>query len=122
MGSRDGRGLRRLAEEIEGGERRECADACCEGAEELDGKEAVGVQGVVNIAGEVGADGFGADGDAGSPVGDDLVDVGEAGIAAGVEVGDELRSGEAGGSEGLGADGPDGGDPGKAGELAPEVG
>ena len=56
------------------------------------------------------------------PLVDELFGVGEAGVAAGGEVRDELLRGEAGGGEGFGAEGPDGGDPGKAGEFAPEVG
>ena len=99
-------------EKVEGGEGWEEVDLCGQGAEELDGTEAVGVQGVVDVAGEVGADGFRADGDAGCPVGDELVDVCKAGVAAGGEIGDELVRSEAGGSEGFGADGPDCGDPG----------
>ena len=71
---------------------------------------------------EIGADGVGGESEAGSPLVDELLGVGEAGVAAGVEVGDELAGREAGGGEGFGAEGPDGGDPGKAGEFAPERG
>ncbi len=48
--------------------------------------------------------------------------MGEAGVAAGGEVVDELIRREARGGKGFGADGPDGGYPGEAGEFAPEVG
>ncbi len=48
--------------------------------------------------------------------------MGEAGVAAGGQVRDELLGGEAVGGQGFGTNGPDGGYPGEAGELAPEVG
>ena len=53
---------------------------------------------------------------------DEGVDVGEAGVAAGREVGEELRGCNAVEPEGRGPHGPDGGDPGKAGVLTPESG
>ncbi len=95
-------------------------DLCGEGAEEFDGLQAVGVEGVVDVLGEVGADGFGGEGEAGGPFVDEVFGVGEAGVAAGGEVGDELLGGEVVGGEGFGADGPDGCDPGESGALAPE--
>ncbi len=70
--------------------------------------------------GEVGADGCGWDGDAWGPFGDELLDVGEPCVATGVEVEDNLFRADAVGRESGGANGPDGGDPGKASELAPE--
>ncbi len=76
----------------------------------------------MNVAGEVGADGFGGEVEAGSPLGDELLGVSEAGVAAGGEIGDELLGSKTCGSEGFGADGPDGGNPGKAGAFAPEMG
>ncbi len=42
-------------------------------------------------------------------------------VAGGGEVGDELAAG-CGGGEGLGTDGPDGGDPGESGVAVPELG
>ena len=56
-------------EEVEFRERWKRADGGGEGAEELDGAEAVGVEGVVDVAGEIGADGVGTEGDAGRPLG-----------------------------------------------------
>lgn len=73
----------------------------------------------MDVVGEIGVDGLGREGDARRPFADEGVDVGEAVVAAGGEVGDELFGGEAGELDGFGADGPDGGDPGKAGVLAP---
>ncbi len=122
MELRDGLGLRRSAEEIEFWKCGECADAGGKGAEEFDGAEAVGVQRVVDVAREVGADGIGADGEAWVPLGDELLGVGAAGVAAGGQVCDELVRRKTCGCEGFGADGPDGCDPGKAGEFAPEMG
>ena len=58
------------AEQIEFGERWKRADGGSEGAEELDGAEAVGIEGVVDVVGEIGADGGGTEGDAGRPLGD----------------------------------------------------
>ena len=74
----------------------------------------------MDVLGEVGADGFRGEGEAGGPLADEGVDVGEAVVAAGGEVVDELVWGE--GSKGFRADGPDGGDPGEVGVLAPEGG
>ena len=74
----------------------------------------------MDVVGEVGADGCGWDGDARCPLGDEVVDVCEAGVAAGVEVGGELLGCEV--DEGVGTNGPDGGDPGQSGTLAPEFG
>ena len=45
-------------------------------AEEFDGADAVGVEEVVDVVGEVVADGCGWDGDAGGPLGYELIDVG----------------------------------------------
>lgn len=86
----------------------------------FDGAEAVGREGVVDVASEVGADGVGGDGDAGRPLANEGVDVGEACVAAADEVGGELLRREAGEGQRLWAHSPDGGDPGKACELAPE--
>ena len=58
--------------------------------EEFDGADAVGVEAVVDVVGEVVADGRGWDGDAGGPLGDELIDVGEAVGAGVVEVFGEL--------------------------------
>ena len=86
----------------------------------MDGAETGLVEVVVDVVGEVVADGFGRDGDAGGPLADEIGDVGEAVIAGEIEVVDELGGG--GGGEGLGARGPDGGDPGEAGAGVPLVG
>ena len=53
---------------------------------------------------------------------DEVVDVGEAVVAGAAEVFGELGGGDVAVSEGFGADGPDGGDPGEAGAGVPLVG
>jgi hypothetical protein len=63
-------------------------------AKAFDGANAVGVEDVVNIRGEVVADGCGRDGDAGSPLFDEFFDVEEAVVAGGFEVFGELRGGK----------------------------
>ena len=65
-----------------------------EAAEEDDGVEAVGREGVVDVVGQVVADGFGWEGDAWGPLGRRVFDVGEAMVAGLLEVGDELRGGD----------------------------
>ena len=110
----------RSAEEVKEGKRREDSELRGEGAEVLDGTEAVGVKGVVDVLSEVGADAVGGDGDAGCPLADESFDVGETGVAAGSEVGSELPGCDAVEAKSCGADGPDGSDPGKAGVLTPE--
>ncbi len=75
----------------------------------------------MDVVGEIGADGVGGDGEARGPLGDELVDVGEACVAAGGKV---LCYAHGEGwvvKESIGADGPDGGDPGEAGEFTPEL-
>ena len=74
----------------------------------------------MDVFGEVVADGGGGEGDAGSPLADEVFDVGEAVVAGVIEVGDELGGG--GGGEGLGAGGPDGGNPGETGAGVPLMG
>lgn len=82
--------------------------------------EAIRVERVVNVAGEIGADGLGRNVEARSPLGDELLDMGEAVVARGVEIGDELLGGHA--SKGLRPHGPDRCDPREAGVTAPEGG
>lgn len=88
--------------------------------EEFDGTDAVDVEVVVDVAGEVEADGGGRDGDSGGPLFDELFDVGEAVIAGGVEVFGELAGSKV--VQGFGAHGPDGGDPGEVGSGVPLMG
>ena len=76
----------------------------------------------MDVVGEIGADGCRADGEARCPLGNQLLGVGEAGVAACGQVGDELPRGKAGGGKSFGTHGPDGGDPGQGGELVPQVG
>jgi hypothetical protein len=76
----------------------------------------------VDVAGEVVADGVGWKGDAGGPLGDELLDVGEAVGAGVVEVFGELLWGNVRDVEGFGADGPDCGDPREGGAGVPFVG
>ena len=61
----------------------------------------------------------GASVDARGPLPDQIVDVGEAVVAGAVEVFDERGRGDSVLRQGLGTDGPDGGDPGQAGAGAP---
>lgn len=112
----------RCAEQVDAGEGREDGLLCGEFAEEHEGFEAGGVERVVDVFGEVGADGAGGDAEARRPFLDESVDVCEAVIAAVIEIGDELGGGERAGFEGPGADSPDGGHPGKAGVIVPEAG
>ena len=89
-------------------------------AEELDGADAVGVQDVVDVMGEVMADGGGRDGDARRPLFDEVLDVKKAVIARGFEVFGQLGSGEVfEAAESFGPHRPDSGDPGKVGADAP---
>lgn len=73
-----------------------CEDADLGGvlAEELDGADAIGVESVVDVVGEVVADGFGQEREAGRPLVDEIFDVCEAVIAGECEVVDELRGSE----------------------------
>ncbi len=80
------------------------------------------VEDVVDVLGEVVADGGGWDGDARGPLLDEVVDVGEAVVAGDGEVVGELGGGDVADGECLGTDGPDGGYPGKAGAGVPLVG
>ena len=89
-------------------------------AKERDGGDAVGGEGVGDVVGQVMADGGGRQGDARSPLFDEGVDVGEAVVAAILEIVDEFCGGDRG--EGFGADGPYGGDPWKSGAGVPFVG
>src|SRR5258705_12546901 len=109
-------------QEAEVGERREDVDFGGVLSEAFDGADAVGVEDVVNIRGEVVADGGGWDGDARGPLFDEFFDVEEAVVAGGFKVFGELRGGEVRVVEGFEADGPDGGDPGKVGASVPLVG
>ena len=108
-------------EEREGVERGEDGVLGGEGAEGGDGVFAGGVELVVDVFGEVMADGGGGDGDFGGPLGDEVGDVGEAVAAGVVEVEEELLTLFAAEND-LRADGPDGSDPGEAGVGVPEVG
>ena len=69
-------------QEVEAVEGWKGPDACGEAAEEFDGAEAVGVEGVVDVVGQIGADRVGGEVEAGRPFGDELVDVGKPGVAA----------------------------------------
>ncbi len=64
-------------------EGREDVEFSGELAEELDGADAVGVEDVVNVRGEIVPDGGGRDRDAWGPVFDELFDIEEAVIARG---------------------------------------
>src|SRR5258705_4038144 len=83
--------------------------------EQLDGADAVGIEDVMNIRGEVMADGGGWDRDAGGPLLDEIFDVEKAVVTRGFEVFGEFGSRNRGwGFElgnGLWADGPDGSHP-----------
>ena len=59
-------------------------------AEEFDGADAVGVEGVVDVVGEVAADDGGGEGDARGPVLDEILDMQEAVITGVLEVLGEL--------------------------------
>jgi len=96
----------------------EDADVGGEVAEGGDAADAVGVEGVVDVLGEVVADGGGWERDARGPLADEVFGVGEAVLAGGVEVGDELGA-RLGGGDSFRTHGPDGGDPGQSGALIP---
>src|SRR6266702_910034 len=89
-------------------------------AEELDCGDAVLIQRVVDVAGQIVADGGGWKSDAGRPLFDERVDVGEAVVARLLEVVDDLCRRDA--VEGLRAGRPDGGETEQAGTGAPLVG
>jgi hypothetical protein len=113
-------------EEAEGGERRQEAGFGGVAAKERDGLDAGGREGVVDVMGEVVADGGGGNGDAGRPFFNKAFDVSEAVVAGELKVCGELGGGEGQGvircgGEGFGADGPDGGDPGEVGAGGPFV-
>ena len=91
-------------------------------AEEVDGFDAGGVEGVVDVVPEVMADGVGRERDAGGPLVDEVFDVREAVVAGTGEVFGELGGGDVAGGEGFGTDGPDGGDPREVGAGVPFVG
>ena len=59
-------------------------------AEDLNGANAIGCEGVVNVVGEVLTDRPGREGKAGSPFADQVFDVGDAIVAGTREVFDEL--------------------------------
>lgn len=101
-------------------ERGQSAGGGGEFAKEGDRAEAGLVEGVVDVLGEVGADGFGGDREARGPFVDEVFDVLEAVVAGELEVVGELGGGDAG--EEVGAAGPDGGDPGEVGAGVPLVG
>src|SRR5271163_2719868 len=84
-------------------------------AEDFDGADAVGVENVVDVVGEVVSDGGGGDGDAGGPLFDELFDVEKAMIARGFQVFGKLSRGEIRWAEGLRTDSPDRGYPGEIG-------
>ena len=109
-------------EEAEVGEWREDVGFGGVLAEELDGAEAVGVEDVVNIRGEIVADSGGWDSDSRSPLFDQPLDIEKAVVAGGFEVFGELQRCDVARGQGFGADGPDGGDPGKVGSDVPLVG
>src|ERR1700761_6771730 len=104
-------------EEAKAGQRGEDIDFGGILPEQLDRADAIGVEDVMNIRGEVMADGGGRDRDAGGPLLDEIFDVEKPMVTRGFEV-----LGEFGGchigwgfelGDGFGADGPDGGDPGQ---------
>ncbi len=74
----------------------------------------------MNVAGEVGADRLGGEGDARRPLADEFFDVCETCVAAGLQIDDEVLCGEVSVDECGGPDSPDSGDPGQTGEFAPE--
>ncbi|MCU1252279.1 MAG: hypothetical protein JWQ49_5308 [Edaphobacter sp.] len=113
-------------EEAEAGEWGEDVDFGGVLAKSFDGADAVGVEDIVNVRGEVVADGDGGEGDARGPLFDEFLDVEEAVVAGGFKVFGELRGGEVGWGvelrQGFGTDGPDGGDPREVGAGNPLVG
>ena len=82
-------------EQAEGGKRGKDGDFGGVAAEECDGIDAGGRERVVDVLGEVVADGGGWDGDAWGPLFDELIDVGEAVVAGELKVGGELGWGDA---------------------------
>ncbi len=80
-------------EEAEVGEWGEDVDFGGVSAEAFDGVDAVGVEVVVDVVGEVVANGGGRDGDARGPLIDEFFDVEEAVVAGRFEVFGELRGG-----------------------------
>ena len=86
-------------------------------AEDLDGANAVSVEDVMDVIGEIVTDGGRWKSDARGPLGDQIFDIQEAVIARGFEIFDELSGGEV--IEGFRTDGPDGCDPGETGTGAP---
>ena len=83
-----------VLKETKVGERRQERGFGGEGAEVSDGGYAFAIESVVNIAGEVAADGVGREGDARGPLGNQGIDVGEAAIAGAGKVGDQVGGGE----------------------------
>ena len=84
---------------------------------DLDGANAVSVEDVMDVIGEIVTDGGGWKGDARCPLGDEIFDIQEAVIARGLEILNQLGSGQV--IECFRADGPDGCDPGEIGAGAP---
>jgi len=111
-----------LLKEPKGWEGREDVRGVGVTPEVLDSSDAVGCEAVVDVVGEVFADGLGSKGDTWSPLADEVVDMGQAMIAGGCEVFDELCCGDVAFGEGFGANGPDSGYPGEAGSGVPLVG
>ena len=109
-------------EEAEVGERGEDIDFGGVLAEELDGADAVGVEDVMDVMGEIVPNGRGWDGDTRCPLFDEGFDVKQAVVAGGFEVFGELGGGDAGCTERFRANGPDGGDPGETGAGVPLAG
>src|SRR5580692_10311003 len=96
-------------------------DACFCGVltEEFDGADAVGVEDVVDVRGEIVADGCRRKGDAWRPLFDEIFNIQEAVIAGGFKVFNKLsrRDGEV--AERFGAYSPYGGNPWKIGACVP---
>src|SRR6201999_1373159 len=76
---------------------------------------------VVDVLGEVVADGLGWDGDTRRPLLDEVFDVREPVVAGAFEILTELGGSDGMGTQGFEAHSPDGGDPGKTGACAPLV-
>lgn len=73
--------MKALLEETRSGKRWECSNLGGVLAEELDGTETIVVERVVDVGGEVVADGGGRDGNARGPLVDEVLNMGEAVIA-----------------------------------------
>lgn len=84
-----------------------------------DGCDTVVVEGVVDIARQVVANGLGRKSDARGPFGDESIDVAKTVIAGLSEVGDKIGRRDGRGGERFGSHRPDGGYPQKAGACAP---